>query len=178
MSTQRNGFTLIELLIGLAIVTILIALAVPAATSARGAVESSAARAALQDGLWRAMRVSQVEQQHVVICSSHDGARCSGSIEWEKGWIAFIDRDRDRAPDPGARLLENRAPFDSAVRISSTPGRTRIVMQPFGGASAGSNVTFTVCDVRGPDSAVTAILANRGRLRTSTPLPGTEVRCP
>lgn len=175
---RHAGFTLIELIIATAIVAVLLAIALPALSSARGAVASGTARAALQDSLWAAMRVSQVEQHHVVICSSLDGARCSGSTEWETGWIAFIDRDGDRQPDPGRRLLQRQAALESEVRISSTPGRTKIVMQPFGGAAAGSNVTFTLCDGRGREKAITAVLANGGRLRVDTPAASATVRCP
>ena len=178
MSTRATGFTLIELLMAIAVLSIVLALALPGLTSARGAAESAAARAALQESIWSGMRVAQMEQQHVVICSSQNGTRCSGSTQWERGWIAFIDRNGDREPDPGVRLLDRHEGFDNALRISSTGGRSRITMQPFGGAAAGSNVTFTLCDARGPLHASTAVLANTGRLRVDKPPAGTIVHCP
>ena len=42
------------------------------------------------------------------------------------------------------------------------------MFQPNGG-NVGSNVTFTLCDGRGVEKAVTLVLANNGRLRSGTP---------
>ena len=65
-------------------------------------------------------------------------------------------------------LLRHQAALDGGVHLRSTRGRTRLVFQPNGG-NAGSNVTFTLCDRRGRDRAVTLVLANNGRLRDGRP---------
>jgi type IV fimbrial biogenesis protein FimT len=39
------------------------------------------------------------------------------------------------------------------------------------GGNAGSNVTFTLCDGRGPGRAKTLVLSNQGRFRHGTPSP-------
>jgi type IV fimbrial biogenesis protein FimT len=52
--------------------------------------------------------------------------------------------------------------------MRSTEGRKRIVFQAHGG-NAGSNVTFTLCDGRGPAKAQTLVLNNQGRMRYGTP---------
>jgi type IV fimbrial biogenesis protein FimT len=56
------------------------------------------------------------------------------------------------------------------VHLRSTEGRTRIVFQGNGG-SGGSNVSFTLCDGRGPARAQGLVLANFGRLREAVPSP-------
>jgi type IV fimbrial biogenesis protein FimT len=48
--------------------------------------------------------------------------------------------------------------------LRTTAGRTRLVFQPDGSA-AGSNVTFTLCDGRGPQRAVALVMNNAGALR-------------
>lgn len=177
MKTWR-GMTLVELLISMGIASVLLALSLSAYDSARAAVLSNDAQASLQQALRRAIQVSAMDRQYVVVCASADGEACSTSVEWEHGWIAFIDRDRDRAPDTGARLLQRQPAFDGALRVRSTSGRTRIVLQPHGGGAAGSNATFTVCDSRGRPHARTVVLANTGRVRSGVPGKKSVVTCP
>jgi type IV fimbrial biogenesis protein FimT len=50
------------------------------------------------------------------------------------------------------------------VRLRSSAGRTRVTFQGNGG-NAGSNLTFTLCDGRGPAKARALVLSNSGRLR-------------
>jgi type IV fimbrial biogenesis protein FimT len=177
MDTMR-GWTLIELLVATAIAAVLLSLSISAYSSARGAVVANDAQAALQLALREAIRASALDRQHVVVCSSADGEACSGSIAWEHGWIAFIDRDRNRAPDPGARLLHRQQAFERELRVRSTAGRTRVVVQPHGGAANGSNATFTICDVRGAAHARTVVLAGSGRVRSGKPGKKATIACP
>lgn len=177
MKTWR-GMTLVELLIVMGIASVLLALSLSAYDKARAAVLSNDAQASLQQALRRAIQVSGMDRQHVVVCASADGEACSASVEWEQGWIAFMDRNRDRAPDAGSHLLQRQRAFDGALRIRSTAGRTRIVLQPHGGGAAGSNATFTVCDARGPAHARTVVLANSGRVRSGMPAKTSAVTCP
>jgi type IV fimbrial biogenesis protein FimT len=172
-----RGFTLFELMVALAILGVILAIAVPSLSSARASVEAAGARAALYEELIRATRAASLDRQQVVVCSSADGRLCSRQAAWEHGWIAFIDRDRDRVPDDG-RLLNRQLPFADGLFVRSTAGRTRLVFLPHGGAAAGSNVTFTVCDARGREHAATVVVANSGRIRSGKPKPGSAVSCP
>lgn len=174
----NRGYTLLEILVAVAIAATLAALALRSLVSARGAVATGVARASLQESLWEAMRVSALERQHVVLCASEDGKRCSSTPIWEQGWIAFIDRNRDRQPDPGARLLRHQESLGAGLTLRSTTGRTRIVLQPNGGAAAGSNVTFTFCDSRGSTQATAFAVANSGRLRSVEPRDRSSIICP
>jgi type IV fimbrial biogenesis protein FimT len=73
-------------------------------------------------------------------------------------------------------VLRRIAALGGRVHLRSTTGRTRLVFQPNGG-NAGSNVTFTLCDGRGPAKAVTLVLANSGRLRTGQPTEAAALGC-
>ena len=88
--------------------------------------------------------------------------------EWTRGWIAFADLDGDRVPDGNETMLRREPALDGTTRLRSTRGRTRLVFQPFGG-TPGSNVTFTLCDDRGPEKATTIVMANTTRLRQAKP---------
>jgi len=56
------------------------------------------------------------------------------------------------------------------VHLISTAGRTHLRFQPTG-SNGGSNVTFTLCDGRGPNFAVSWIMSNAGNLRSTPALP-------
>jgi multidrug efflux system membrane fusion protein len=57
-----------------------------------------------------------------------------------------------------------RVVTEGQVRLRSTTGRTRVVYQGNGG-NAGSNLTFTLCDGRGPAQARSLVISNAGRVR-------------
>ena len=87
---QRQGFTLIELLVGMAIATILLTMAVPAY---RATIDGSRVSSEL-DALWSDMAFARMEAVrqglNVMMCSSRDGRTCSGSGNWQDGWIVML----------------------------------------------------------------------------------------
>ena len=167
MHATGRGFTLVEALATVAIASILLATAVPAASDALARTRASAARAALLSSLTIAIGHASVTGAEVVLCPG-DPAGCHDTMDWSAGWIAFADLDGDRSRTPTETLVHRAGALHGSVRLRSTTGRRRLVVQPNGG-NAGSNVTFTLCDRRGPDEAVTLVLANNGRLRAGEP---------
>ena len=165
MRRKPAGFTLVEATVAMAVLGIGMGIAVPAWQGAVAATHAGAARTALGGTLLAAMTHSTVTGVEVVVCASPDGADCSGSIDWSRGWIAFADLDGNRRRSANETLLRRESALHAGVHLRSTRGRTRIVLQPQGGAAAGSNVTFTLCDRRGPAKASSLVLANSGRLR-------------
>lgn len=172
----QPGFTLLEALIVMAVVTILLGLAVPVLGHARAAAHAGNARAALLDSLMTASSHAALTATHVVLCASLDGASCSGDPDWSPGWLAFADIDGNRRPGPNETVLRRQPALEGTTHLRSTIGRSRLVFQPNGG-NAGSNVTFTLCDRRGPAHAVSLVLANNGRLRSGQPGPGAAEAC-
>src|SRR5690606_34468001 len=134
-----TGFTLIEALIAMLLVALLLGVAVPAWTSASAATRSAAARAALEGTLIRGMRHATITGARVVVCPAAT-VGCRDTVDWSGGWIAWADLDGDRRRDPNETLLQRAPPLAGGVRLRSTTGRRRLVLQPHGGAAAGSNV--------------------------------------
>jgi len=167
MHTSR-GSTLMELLIALAIVGILASVAIPAFSGAMEASHSASAEANLLASLTRSIERAALTGTHSVLCPSIDGIACRNGPDWSGGWIAFLDRDGDRERNAGESLIVTESALSGNVRLRTSVGRTRIVFQGNGG-NAGSNVTFTLCDGRGPARAKTLVLNNAGRLRHGTP---------
>lgn len=175
MRPNSPGFTLLEAVIGMALVALLACLAVPAWSNAREAAHNGSAQASLLQTLLAAIAHSALTGIEVVACPGDDGG-CRATTDWSRGWIAFADMDGDRQRDPTDTLLKAVGPLGGRVHLRSTSGRTRLIFQPNGG-NAGSNVTFTLCDGRGPAKAVTLVMANDGRLRSGQPTAASAAEC-
>jgi type IV fimbrial biogenesis protein FimT len=160
-----RGFTLVELVVTVAALGILLAVGVRTIAHGLEAARAADARARLLESLTLAAHRAGLTGAHAVVCpATVDGEACTGTVDWSGGWIVFLDRIEDgvRADDEH-RLLHVPA-LAGHVRLRSTRGRTRVTFQGNGG-NAGSNLTFTLCDGRGPAQARSLVLANSGRLR-------------
>lgn len=175
MTRTCNGFTLMEALVAMAIVSALVCVAVPAWSNAREATHNGSARAALLETIVAGVNHSAAAGSEVVLCPGGP-AGCGSGLDWSHGWIMFADVDGDRIRDSSETLLKSVGPLGGRVHLRSTVGRTRLVFQPNGG-NAGYNVTFTLCDGRGADKAVTLVMANDGRLRSGQPTASTAASC-
>jgi len=165
---RSHGFTLIELMVVLAITAVLALIALPAFSSALEATRAGSAETQLLVSLTQAVNRSALTGTHMVLCPSDDGRSCRRGPDWSDGWIGFADLDLDRERGPDERVFLTEAALPGKVQLRSSIGRTRIVFQGNGG-NAGSNVTFTLCDGRGPNHARALVLNNRGGLRHGTP---------
>lgn len=171
-----RGATLLEVSIVVAAVATLAAFALPRFDAAREAARSSAAHQALLASLMAAPTHAASGGVEVVACPGTP-AGCAGTHDWSKGWIVFADLDGDRLRDPVREALVHRAgPVGGRTHLRTTVGRTRLVFQPDGSA-AGSNVTFTLCDGRGPQRAVALVMNNTGALRATVASPAQANAC-
>lgn len=175
MRRRNAGFTLIEAVVSMSIVSILAGIALPALRDAAEAGRSGAAKGSLVRSWMTATSHAANAGTEVVLCPG-DAGGCRGGIDWSRGWIAFADLDGDRTRSPRETLLTQAEPLGGKVHLRSTAGRTRMIFQP-NGSNAGSNITWTLCDGRGPGSAVTIVVANNGRLRTGTPTAAAAQAC-
>lgn len=176
MSRSVNGFTLIEAVVAMTAAAILLAVAVPAWSHAVAAANAGSVRADLAASLLDAVRHSAIAGTEVVVCPVSTSAQCSGSTNWDGGWMAFADINGNRSPDANeTRLVAGKA-LPGNVHLRTTAGRTRLVFQP-NGSNAGSNVTFTLCDSRGIESATTLVLSNAGNLHAGKPTPAAAWAC-
>ena len=175
MSHRQSGFTLVELMVAIAVVAILAGIALPSFNAAMANAHMAAAKSALESALLRSIARAANAGTPVVLCAARDGA-CADSVDWSGGWVAFHDLDGDRARSPADTLIAQEGSLQSNTRLVSTSGRKRLIFQPSGG-NAGSNVTFTLCDSRGPERARSLILSNAGRLREAKAGTDHAARC-
>ena len=163
-----HGYSLYELLITLALVGILSALG-----AGFSQLVHSASRTAEVNTLVTYLNLARSEALKrglpTVLCPSHDGRACdapAGDTRWDHGLLLFVDTDGNHRPDPQDPILQRHEALQR-VSIKSSRRRTHVVYHP-DGFSAGTNVTFTVCDARGQAQYV--IVSNSGRVRIA-PLP-------
>jgi type IV fimbrial biogenesis protein FimT len=161
-----RGMTAVELLIVVAIAATLGLFTANAIAAMAHKARSSLAGVNLVDSLTRARSLAIVRESDVVLCPSSDGSNCLKSDHWESGWIAFGDLHEDGERHANEPVLLHQEALGAKVHLVSTEGRTRLRFQPTG-SNGGSNVTFTLCDGRGPKFAVAWILSNKGDLRSA-----------
>ena len=166
MKNQRrkmNGFTLVELMICLAVAAILCAVSFPALGGLVHGTQSRAAQDAMLATLSFARGTAVTHQRDIVVCPSHDQQTCDDDLWWQSGWIVFEDANRDGERDADEPVLQTAQALNG-IAIATSANRKRLVYRT-DGASAGSNLTFTFCDVRGTRNAETVVVANSGRPR-------------
>lgn len=159
-----RGFTLMELVVGLGLAMVLLLVASAAIGGGLEAARAGEARTDLLGSLALAATRAGVTGRHAVVCPSRDGIACTGAVDWTPGWIVFLDSNEDGRADPGERRLQHVPALAGRVRLRTSAGRTRVTFQGNGG-NAGSNLTFTLCDGRGPAKARSLVISNAGRLR-------------
>jgi type IV fimbrial biogenesis protein FimT len=166
--TRQHGISAIELLITLGIVVILFGIAMPACSGVFEASRASSARAALLSSYMAAVNGATASGTRAVLCPSRDGNKCLAGPDWSEGWIVFLDSNSDREHQADEPVVSRHGALEGKVRLRSTAGRTRIVIQP-SGSNAGSNVSYTICDGRGAAMAETLVLNNHGFLHAGVP---------
>ena len=150
---KAGGFTLVEMMVALLVLAVLIVISAPGFTNLiknnRMLSHMYAMRAALNGARSEAL----AQRNFVTLCRSADGVTCSVG-DWNTGFIAFLDDDRDRVvDDPNDQI------FISKVLDADTLEVTKILTgQPDwvqfdsrGYAANSSQGTFRVCDNRGDD---------------------------
>ena len=102
----QAGFTLLELMVTAGILAIVLVIALPSFQS----VVNNARIASARDGLANAIKMTRSEAVFskipTTICASVDQQSCSGTGDWDNGWIIFNDADADGQIDNGDTLVD------------------------------------------------------------------------
>ena len=183
---KYSGFTLVELLITLFIVGILVSVGVP---SLKSFMQSNQLVAATNE-LISAMHVARSEaikaNSRVTICSSDDGATCSGDSDWTDGWIVFIDANGDlagtgtvcSAPNTDCLLRIHDGFTDDQLTVSGKDANSADITSftfssrgmPKNTAGASQSGNFSICSLDSGGSTIgsrAVVLSLSGRVRVS-----------
>lgn len=165
--TGEKGFTLIELLTAMGVAAILVAIAVPGLQSFKMNARQSGTANELVSGMRVARNTAITTNTRVTVCASSDGSAC-GNAGWEKGWIAFVDRDADQVRDNNEAVLRSGSAVEG-VKIKSGQFSDFFVYRPNGRVMfeniAQNSGQFIVCDSRGTEHAKAIALDLSGRAR-------------
>ena len=180
------GYTLIELMSMLAVVSILVSVGLPMLNVFFDSNRMVSNTNDLVAGLNIARSEAIKQQARVTMCQSADTASCTGSGQWEDGWIVFQDPNGNATVDGGERILRLNAAVDGQVTIRSNDVGNQIASSVSftsrglpkalnGGAQSG---TFRICDKRGlkvnADGVSTVargvVLSPSGKVRSSNQL--------
>jgi type IV fimbrial biogenesis protein FimT len=151
------GYTLIELMSMLAVVSILVSVGLPMLNVFFDSNRLVSNTNDLVAGLNIARSEAIKQQIRVTLCQSADTVSCTGSGQWEDGWIVFQDPNGNATVDGGERILRLNAAVDGQVTIRSNDVGNQIASSVSftsrglpkalnGGTQSG---TFRICDKRG-----------------------------
>ena len=168
--SRHEGFTVIEMMVALTVAVILMGTAIPA-FSRMSAQNHLASTANDFVSAFASARQAAIQLSKPVTVCAGDSSGCFSTVEWSRGWVMFVDDDRDGALDTNERVLYSGITRRNDVHVAGNHPMQKSVIftpqgfavQPGGAFSAG---TLRVCvTARIDDNARNLVLSKGGRLR-------------
>jgi len=177
-----GGFTLIELLVTIVVLAILLGLAVPAFRS----LMQNDQQWVQQNNLVLSLNVARSEAIKndmaggVQVCSSTDGATCTGT-PWNQGWIVLPSVNPFN-PAAAPKPLQVVGALPTGTTLTEANGNLTVTFQSNGGLNTGlllapaatPPVAFRMCDVRGATKARYLQVSLMGRVAAAQ-MPGQDL---
>ena len=117
--SKSRGLTLIELLVAIAIVAIIGTIGVPSFRQAMQSQQTESQREALLNSITAARQTAQQHSLPVLLCPSKTASSCSSdSSDWSKGWLAYLDANRNSQLDAGESVISAHQ-YTGAVKVIS-----------------------------------------------------------
>jgi type IV fimbrial biogenesis protein FimT len=172
----RYGFTVMELMVSISITAILLSLGVPAFQEYSLRQRMNASISALHSDLLYGRSQAVYRNSQVVACPGKPRDGCAVSTDWTAGWLIFDDLNTDRQLQDGEDLLRHGQGLED-IMIHSSSGRTNFRFYP-NGTTPGSNGSFSLCGLGGPDHARKLVISNLGRIRRDVADSLDPIHCP
>ncbi|TDR22715.1 type IV fimbrial biogenesis protein FimT [Marinicella litoralis] len=166
LPAQLKGFTLFEMIMGLCLISILSIYAVPNYRTFKQNSVMTQELNRLVANINYARNQSITLSQHIILCSTETFLDCDGESQWHKGWLVFVDLDRNRKYDNNDQLLLVEHKMKTGLHAVASRYRKLIRFDQMG-FSPGTNLTIRFCDQRGAESGKAIIISNVGRPRVS-----------
>ena len=173
---RQHGFTLIELMITLGIAAILLTVAVPGfnTTIKNNRLITQTNLLVSSIGLARS---EAVKHGHTAkMCVSSDQATavpptCTLEINWELGWIVWVDLNEDDILDVGEERRYVQA-FSPSTTLTSTVTQLDFSAQGAAANAATRNRTLDLCDNRTGETGRQIHISATGRTKTNSNFAG------
>jgi len=163
---KLQGITALELMVTMAIVAILLTTGVPAFKNYGWNLRMKTAMDSLQTDMNLARGYAISHNIQTIICPASDSSACSGSSDWQDGWIVFTDLNGDREKQDGEPLRKQASAVEF-LTINSSRSRSYLRFYP-NGSAPGTNISIGFCDSRGSRFAGKILVSNSGRIRMET----------
>ncbi|THB69203.1 MAG: prepilin-type N-terminal cleavage/methylation domain-containing protein [Gammaproteobacteria bacterium] len=173
---QSRGITLLELLVSIAVMGIMAATAIPSFNNFIKDSRLSSSLINLRSDLYLTRSNAIRYNRHTVICASNEAnTNCSGSPDWENGWIVFVDINKDGecksadgiCEDGGKIVKIGEGVTSTDLKLRGYSHRSYKIRYDPEGFSYAFNGTITACDSRGTKKARGLVINNTGRVRST-----------
>lgn len=182
-----RGFTLIELMTTVAIAMILMTLAVPnfSAVIMNNALAVQATDFTAALALARSQ--ANTRRRTVMVCKSANASNCATSdeVQWEDGWIIYVDEDGSRTKQDDELVLRTSDGLGGDNTLRSDDVFADFIAFVADGRSIGSGSAqpptegqFRLCDARGAEKISVIDISPIGRARVFQPTGAEEDACP
>lgn len=162
---KQGAFTLLEAIITMAIFALLAAVAVPAYQTMVKNNRLTGQVNEVVTALLFARSEAVKRSEPVALCASIDLESCSGTNEWEKGWIVFIDENDNLTFESTEEILRVQNRFGTnTVRAEDTSSSTALDILAYNAEGMSSNpARFRFCDDRGTSEGKVVRVSGTGR---------------
>ena len=172
---KKRGFTLVELMIAMTVMVILMVAAPSFVTLIKNNRQTIQVNTLLL--AMTAARDEAIKRNgSVSVCQTDDGVECTDS-GWSDGWMIFADDDTEGQVDDDDTILQVFPGLDEETTLTTDDFPDYIAF--IGDGTASSAGSFTMCDDRGANHAVSLCVAATGRVTSAYDnCAGETIECP
>jgi len=176
---NNAGFTLVELLTALTVSSVLITAAVPSFQSLIERNRMAASVNLFLSHLYQARSEAVKRESFVTLCPSSNGTSCIADYtQWAKGYIVFVDEDKNKQRDNSEHLISFYQGEENNITMHSSSNFRKAVAYYPTGRAWGFNTTIRFCAKIDENHNRALIIASTGRPRVSNRMPdGSKIVC-